>query len=406
MRRILFLTNEIPYFTGGGTPIRDFNLLKNLSDRYRFTVICFSDCDREKSSRRSAALDEHCEKVILVDREQGPVDRWHSRMEVLRRLWDPVPRRVTALTPPTLRSQIEGLLLEQEYDVVHANHVEMGALLSDVREARRVVGHEAVSPKLKRLLQIGSGPLRKTLGYVEWRKFTRYERALYGAVDLCTMVSEQERRTVLEMAPDANVAIVPNGVDTSFFPFAPQQYPHGSKRSLLFIGSMAYTPNQDAVLFFRRKVWPLLKAKFPNLTWQIVGRDPSPAVESLVSADISVTGWVRDVRPYMDRSLAMIVPLRSGGGTRLKILEAMAAGLPVVSTTIGAEGLDVSDGQTILLADTPSDFVDAVEVLISRPDFGQEIRFAARRLVESRYDWSTIAGRLDKAYQSLFRRTP
>lgn len=399
---VLFLTNELPYFTGGGAPIRDFNLLKNLSDHYQCTVMCFSGPDPKRSATRLSALSAHCERVILVDGDQPIMDGGHSRAQALRRLVDPMPRRVEALSTTTMRSRVRGVLRDRHYDLIHANHVEMGALLSEGDQARRVVGPEAVSPKLKRLLRIESDSLRRILDYIEWRKLVRYERALYRAVDLCILVSEQERRTVLGVAPDARVVIVPNGVDTSFFRFDPERDSRTRKRSVLFVGSMSYVPNEDAVLFFYREMWPLLKARFPDLTWQIVGRAPSPEVKRLACADISVTGWVEDVRPYMEQSLAMIVPLRSGGGTRLKILEAMAAGLPVVSTTIGAEGLAVSDGETILLADEPNDFREAIETLVSQPDVVQTMRLAGRRLVESRYDWSTIADRLDDAYQSLF----
>ncbi|GAJ23971.1 unnamed protein product, partial [marine sediment metagenome] len=198
---------------------------------------------------------------------------------------------------------------------------------------------------------------------------------------------EVETGHVHAVAPESKVAVIPNGVDIRYFESSAEAKSMERPEALLFIGSMAYAPNQDAVFFFHREVWPLLEANFPDLKWWIVGRDPSAEVQSLASTNIRVTSWVEDVRPYMAASQAMVVPLRSGGGSRLKILEAMAARLPVVSTTIGAEGLSVSDGKDILLADESRQFADTVTRLFQEPSLAQRMRTNGRHLVEARYDW-------------------
>jgi glycosyltransferase involved in cell wall biosynthesis len=215
------------------------------------------------------------------------------------------------------------------------------------------------------------------------------------------MVSEKEKEYVKNLAPRANVVVVPNGVDTTFFQF-PQYQLGNNPPYLLFLGSLSYFPNRDAVIYFHKNIWPILKLNIPTLQWIICGREPPPEIEALAAEDITITGWVEDVRPFMYDSLAMIVPLRCGSGTRIKILEAMSAGLPVVSTTFGAEGLSLSNGKQIMISDTPEQFSENITRLYNQPDLAQSIRVNGRRLVEEQYDWKFIAADLNKAYSSLF----
>jgi polysaccharide biosynthesis protein PslH len=198
--------------------------------------------------------------------------------------------------------------------------------------------------------------------------------------------------------------VVPNGVDVGWF--APRADDGlALRRGLLFAGTMDYGPNVDGAVFFCREVWPKIREADPDVTLTIAGARPAPEVLALGTLPgVTVKGFVEDMRPCLWQAAVSVVPLRGGGGTRLKILEAMAAGAPVVSTSIGAEGLEVADGENIVLADRPDHFAEEVVALLRDAERGKKLCTAARQMVESCYDWAAIAPRLDAAYTSLSRR--
>ena len=216
--------------------------------------------------------------------------------------------------------------------------------------------------------------------------------------DRCTTVSEIDRQLLLKANPRLRVDVIPNGVDIQKYQPLPAE---NASPTLLFIGNMGYPPCVDAVLYFCREIFPLIRRKIGAAELWIVGRDPRPEVLQLNGDGVHVTGRVDDVIPYYRQSAVCVVPLRAGGGTRLKILEAMALGRPVVSTTIGCEGLDVVDGEHLLIADTPEQFAEKTVRLLTDRQLYQHIAANGRQLVEDRYDWDKIAGRLMDVYAEI-----
>jgi glycosyltransferase involved in cell wall biosynthesis len=223
------------------------------------------------------------------------------------------------------------------------------------------------------------------------------ERAELHLLDTCdthTVVSERERQKILALRPKANIHVVPNGVDAAFYAPAAalrRQAPESkAPPRLLFVGSMDYHANIDAMTWFVREIWPAIAGRHPDVRFTIVGRDPGPSIRALASSRIEVTGTVEDVRDYYASATAVIVPLRSGSGTRLKILEAMAAGVPIISTRLGAEGIDAHNEVHLLLADTPEEMLAAVTRLISSPETRMRMAQQAQALVTQSYDWSSL----------------
>jgi glycosyltransferase involved in cell wall biosynthesis len=233
----------------------------------------------------------------------------------------------------------------------------------------------------------------------------RYERRELARFDGILAVSDADRDTFTRLYPGAisqPVHVVPTGVDTDYFEPASSD---PQSRAMVFTGSMDWLPNEDAMLYFCREVLPAIRAEIPDASLAIVGRTPTPAVKKLAEEHgVTVTGRVDDVRPYMKEAAVYIVPLRIGGGTRLKIFEAMAMGKAVVSTTVGAEGLPVTDGEHVRLADEPAAFARAVVHLMRDLDERRRIEAAARALVVARYDWSAVAGELESALQRFALR--
>jgi len=241
------------------------------------------------------------------------------------------------------------------------------------------------------------------------------ERAEDRLLDSCathTVTSERERQKLLARCPGANIHVIPNGVDTGHYSTTKiaetcrRAGQRDSKRTILFVGSMDYHANIDAVTWFSRAAWPEIARNHPDLDFTIVGRDPAPEVRSLASDRIHVTGTVDDVRPFYESAVAAVVPLRSGSGTRLKILEAMAAGVPVVSTRMGAEGIEAEDDAHLLLADSGQEIATAIRRLASSAETRTRLSQAARALVSRVYDWSVIGKRLHGIHADLVESQP
>jgi glycosyltransferase involved in cell wall biosynthesis len=231
--------------------------------------------------------------------------------------------------------------------------------------------------------------VHRTLLEIEWRKLRRAEAAACTRADLTIAVSEDDRRRLASIAPRSRTTAVPTGVDTSYF--KPAGRPEVPGR-LVFSGSMDWHPNEDAVIHFGESILPRIRERVPGASFVVVGRNPSTRlVEAAKRTGMELTGTVDDVRPHVDEAAVYVVPLRAGSGTRLKIFEAFAMGKAVVSTTLGAEGLDVEPGRNVILADEPDDFARAVVALLADRDRRQALGHAARALVEERYSWDRVA---------------
>jgi glycosyltransferase involved in cell wall biosynthesis len=240
--------------------------------------------------------------------------------------------------------------------------------------------------------------MRRALFTTQYRRMLRFEGNALRRFDGVLAVSEADRETFARLYPGVDLetmSVVRTGVDTEFFSPAPSP---AASTELVFTGSMDWLPNEDGVVWFCRDVLPEIQRAVPGVTLTIVGRTPSPAVMRLADiAGIRVTGRVDDVRPYMSEAAVFVVPLRVGGGTRLKIFEAMAMAKAVVSTTIGAEGLPVTHDRDILLADDPGSFARAVTRLLRSVDERRQLERAARALVAQHYDWSAVSRDLEQA---------
>jgi glycosyltransferase involved in cell wall biosynthesis len=240
----------------------------------------------------------------------------------------------------------------------------------------------------------GVGAVRRVYSQAEAVKFRRDEPRLWRRFTALLTTSERDRQQVLAHAPGLQVTVVPNGVDTAFFHPAPPDYVRtGAEPTVVFTGMMAYYPNQDGVLYFAEQIWPLVRREIPAARFIVVGTDPPPAIRALAEGDngITVTGAVPDVRPYVWEADLCVVPLRIGGGTRLKIVEALAMEKAIVSTTIGCEGIDVTPGKTLAVADTPATFAAATVELLRSPKRRVTLGQAGRALALARYDWTAAA---------------
>ena len=217
--------------------------------------------------------------------------------------------------------------------------------------------------------------------------------------DLCVTMYDNEKKFLQSINPKLNIAVIPNGVDVENFKPLPDNF---RTNNLLYIGKMDYQPNVDAVLYFIKEIFPVIKRETKNIKFIIVGSNPAKEIKQLENnKDIIVTGYVNDVRPFYEQCALSVVPLRAGGGTRLKILESMAFGRPVISTSIGCEGLDVCNNENIIISDKPQEFARKTIELLQNKDFREKISKNARNLVECNYSWKSIAKRQIQIYEKL-----
>ncbi len=238
---------------------------------------------------------------------------------------------------------------------------------------------------------------------------SQFERRAMHDFDAHIAVSHRDAQQLRNLNSDARVFVIENGVDTAYYEAAAVSGANaaGKPNRIVFVGSMDYHANIDGAVSFAHDVWPGLHDRYQKLIFTIVGRDPAPEVRALAThPGIEVTGTVDDVRPSYGEALAAVVPLKIGGGSRLKILEAMAAGVPVVSTTLGAEGLDVHDGEDILIADTNEQLAEKIVSVIESEELWQRLNAAGRALVSEHYDWSRLGANLFETIQQLLTEQP
>ena len=256
------------------------------------------------------------------------------------------------------------------------------------------VEHEIIT----RLAEVEPTVPRRIYSKINGWKFRREETRLVRKVDRVAVTSDPDREIFEQRVPGTSPVVIHNGVDTDRFKPVGEI---GEGRGILFFGALDYFPNEDAVRFFHREVWPLLRTERPDLTWTIVGREPGQSISRLdVEPQIKVQGFVEDIRAPVDGAAVIVVPLRAGSGTRLKILEAMAMGKPVVTTTIGAEGLTTVDGRHLIIADEPAHFARAISSLLDSPEARRSIGTAARRFVEAHHDWRESAREFEQLIAS------
>jgi glycosyltransferase involved in cell wall biosynthesis len=236
--------------------------------------------------------------------------------------------------------------------------------------------------------------------FVQWRRLRRYEAQVCRRADRVLAVSEADAAALRRLAPGLDVPVIPNGIDTrAYRPETPNPNDQIPKDALVFTGTMDFRPNIDAVLWFAREVLPRIQAEIPDARFLVVGQRPHKRLDALRgNPAVTLTGQVEDTRPYIAGAAVYVAPLRMGGGTRLKLLEAMALGKAVVATRLGAEGYPVTDGREMRLADTPADFAAAAVALLRDPQRRETLGRAARAFVEERYDWRVIVPRVEAAY--------
>jgi sugar transferase (PEP-CTERM/EpsH1 system associated) len=395
--RILWLKSDLLLPLDKGGKLRTWHLLRHLARRHEITYLAFKE-----PAQPAADVDgmrEVAARVETVDRAEPAKGTLRFYADAALHLVDPLPYAVGKYRSRALKRRLRGLLESRAFDLIVCDFLVPAVNLPDRLPCPAVIfTHNVESEIWRRHADTKPGAIAPLLYRAQYKRMLRFEARTLARFDGVLAVSDADRRTFDVLYPGAirrPVHVVPTGVDTDYFAPAPSD---PASRELVFTGSMDWLPNEDAMQYFCRDILPLVRAEEPGVHLSIVGRAPTPAVKRLADQHgVRVTGRVDDVRPYMKEAAVYIVPLRIGGGTRLKIFEAMSMGKAVVSTTVGAEGLPVASGTHVLLADEPRTFAQAVVHLMRDVDRRRQIESAARALVVARCDWSAVAGELEDA---------
>ncbi len=387
--RVLYFSPRICWPTISGAHLRDFYFARTLARHAQLTYVGLvnEEAGAQAEQLRQKLEPERGTRVYALRRDAG-----YRPVNILRGLIGPTPLNVLNYTSDKVIAALDPILSEQSFDVIQIESMHLIAYAQHIRQVaprtRLILDwHNIESEILARYAENDSNPLRAFYAKRTSVLSRHVEDQLLDMCDAHTVCSEREREVLLSRVPGSRIEVVGNGVDCEFFA---DDGLAAERRDVLFMGRMDYHANIDAAVYFVKTTWPLIHARRPELRLVIVGAQPPEQVRALASDSVVVTGTVEDVRPYYHSALISVVPLRVGGGTRLKVLEAMAAGTPVVSTTLGAEGLAVTHGKDILIADTPEAMAEAVVTMQPDSSQRQELVGNARRLVQTLYDWNVV----------------
>jgi glycosyltransferase involved in cell wall biosynthesis len=397
--RILVLSPRQCWPATGGAKIREYYLLRALARENEVVHVHFAEPGTEPLSTRDLPF---CREVISVVRP-----RQYTPWKMAGGLMGRWPLPVLNYTSAAMVAAVRDLLRRGQFDLVHLESIHMTACAERAGVAAPMVHdwHNIESELMLRYSGSEKSLARRFYGRITARRLQGLERSVlrnrFGHI-LC---SDREQRQLRAIAPGARLVVVPNGVDVEYF--ANRNGPNAPRKRIVFVGLMAYHANIEAAVTFTRQIWPAVHEHLPGCVLTLVGASPDPAVVALGDLPgVEVTGTVPDVRPYYREALAAIVPLRTGSGTRLKIPEAMAAGVPVVSTAAGAEGLAVEAGRDILLVDA-DDGAAWGEALASLAESGprrESLTTSAFELVRERYDWRTLGESLCNIYREWLEK--
>jgi len=399
--KLLWLNANLLLPLDKGGKLRTWHVMRHLAARHDITYLSFSDPSQTDADRDG--MSQVCARLETVPRTDPSKGTLRFYADAARHLVDPVPYAVAKYRSAAYRARVERLLATESFDAVVCDFLVPAVNLPDRLPAAGILFTHNVEAEIwRRHVETASNLIARRLLSQQWSRMLRFEEAALARFDLVLAVSDADRRTFSRLYPGSlrtPVHIVQTGVDTSYFRPSSEA---PERAHLVFTGSMDWLPNEDGMLFFCREILPRIRRAEPDVTLSIIGRAPTPAVRRLADEHgIEVTGRVDDVRPHVGRGSVYVVPLRIGGGTRLKIFEAMSMGKAVVSTTIGAEGLPVTDGQDIVIADRPEAFADATVRLIRNNEQRRALERAARRLMADRYDWSAVAEDFEDALSQV-----
>ena len=385
----------LPVHSGGD--IRSYHIARELARHHELTFLSYYDGKPDAVYEK--ALAEHFQDAICVCTGKSESSSLARGVDYLTHLPSPHPYAVGRFGCPEVRARLQGCFEGRRFDVAICDFLDAAINFPRHLSVPSILfQHNVESEIWRRHASTESNPLKRQMYAVEFRKMLRYERNAARKFHHIIAVSGHDRSLMETWVEGAKITVVPTGVDLAQYRPAFDRVPQSGL--VIFVGAMDWEPNVDAMEYFCQRIWPAIRSQAPEAKLRIVGRNPGDRVRKLASDHVAITGRVPSVADHLREASVVVVPLRIGGGTRLKIYEAMAAGKAVVSTSIGAEGLDVHPGRDIVLADNPQSFADAVLTLLRDKDLRRNYEKAAAELAQQ-YDWSIIGEKFGRTLELI-----
>ncbi len=393
--KLLFLTPQLPFPPHQGTTLRNYNLIRYLAQNHSITLISFGTRAELESEN---ALRGICKRIVTSE---------PPRRSLFQRLIStfvtPQPDMALRLASSEMLARVRDVLRADPADWAQVEGIEMAPYLGQLGRLPCLFDdHNAEYALQKTAFQSDAQSPRRwhsaLYSFIQWQKLARYERRMCLDSRAVVAVSQKDADALRLLDERIQPVVIPNGVDIEYF--RPNDV-DSNQLSLVFTGKMDYRPNIDAMVWFCEEIFPRLVTEVSKVRLEIVGQKPTTQIMGLArEGQIHVTGRVDDTRPFVSKAAVYVAPLRMGSGTRLKILEAMAMGKAIVSTTRGAEGIEVQGGRDLLLADSPSEFADAIVSLFHDSTQRHRIGLNARRVAEEKYAWGKIVPKFEEIYQN------
>ncbi|MBI3948459.1 MAG: glycosyltransferase [Armatimonadetes bacterium] len=388
--RVLVVSPTLPYPPSWGFGIRVYQFLRHLSRRHEVTLLTYVAPEDEAHVEALRSVCADVRAVPLPCAGSAGKRLWQARS-----ILSPASFQRRRLRTPQMQAALDRLLAEREVDIIQVESSQMAGFDFGRRAPVLLDEHNIEYELLHRMCRSERSPARRVFNWLEYLKFRREEQRAWRRASGLILTSEREERIVAARVSGRPTLVAPNGVDTDYFrpgPSAPDP------NHLVFSGLMRYRPNADAAAHFVRDILPRIRRVRPDTILTLVGRAPTDDVKRLAGPNVVVTGGVPDVRPYVARASVFVVPLRMGGGTRLKVLEGLAMGKAMVSTPLGCEGIDVRHGEHLLVAEDPDAFAQATLRLMDDAALRESLGRRGRLLVERDYDWAGVVRRLEAFY--------
>jgi glycosyltransferase involved in cell wall biosynthesis len=410
--KILILTPQLPYPPQQGTSLRNYHIIRGLAEGHQLTLLSFLEDGQTADPQTITPLHQLCQKIETIS-----VPKRNTATRLRQLVSSCLPDMAHRLFSPVFELALRRLLLENRFDVVQVEGIELAryiGLIRDVQPSAKIVfdDHNAETELQRRnFLTDVQNPRRWLAAAYSWvqvGRLRRIERWAIEQADATVAVSEIDRQHLQKLnrkqysviSNQSLITVIPNCLDVASYQRVTDEE---VSFDLLFSGKMDYRPNVDAVLWFADEVWPLICEKRPSTTWAVVGQKPHARLQRIQGIPgITMTGWVESVRPYLAGASVYIMPFRIGSGTRLKLIEAMAAGKAIVSTTVGAEGFPAQSGEQLLLADSAQAMATAVLQLLDNPQKREQFGRMASQLAQQ-YDWRQVIPRFQEVYMQIVR---
>lgn len=412
--KILFVSEKFPYPLDTGGNVRTFNLLKGLSLKHEITLL--TPLSGEINKTCIDAISELC-RIHFV--KVKPTNKLFDILKFARSLFSRTPFVISKhfhfaiqeeirlffreKKPKNMPEKLEDQSSSFSFDVVHMNHLD-AAIYTDVipKEVIKVLDeHNVVTNQINTIMKTEHQIIKKMIFKYEYWKLKNYEKNICNKMNLCLACSEKDRDGLKQIGVKSKIAVIPNGVDLDYFNF---ELPTDlGNKELVFVGTLDYDPCEKGVYYFCDQILPLIKNEIPDVRFIVIGRNPSKRLQAIAGfhGNIILTGRVEDIRPLVHKAKVFVVPLLSGSGTRLKILEAMAMGLPVVTTSIGMEGIEAINGEHLWIADSSTEFAKVSVKMLCNFNETELMGKKARILVENLYGWKKISQNLLNEYEIL-----